>query len=117
MGYPQSWHGQPGAFVPAAGVPSQGLLHQAADTRSPTSLGLVTGLGEDLAEGGPQAQGRVAHGEHRRSEAAIAQVTPDISPRRRALAVPELHGQELLAPVGAGADDYAYWFSGARSAR
>jgi hypothetical protein len=67
---------------------------------------LVAGGWVDLVEGGPQAERTVAHREQRRLQAAVPEVTQDVRPGVRALAVAEGHAEQLLVPVGAGTDDH-----------
>ncbi len=57
---------------------------------------------EHLVERRPQPQRAVATGEQRRGHSPVAEVTQHAGPRRGALAVAKLHGQQLLAAVLAG---------------
>jgi len=64
---------------------------------------LVAGRREDLVERRPQAQRAVAAGQQRRRQPAIPQAQ-HARPGGAALAVAELHGEELLAAVLARPD-------------
>jgi hypothetical protein len=67
---------------------------------------LVAGIGEDLRQCGPEPERATPACEERCFEAAVTQRSENLDPRRGALAITELHGQEFLSTVLASADDH-----------
>ena len=91
--------GRPRLLVLALG---EGVQDIGRLVHPPTLLGR---LGEDVAQGGPEAQGAVAGGQGRRHQAALTQVAQQLLPALGRLAVAVREGHQLLGPVRAHAHD------------
>ena len=67
---------------------------------------LFARAGEHLAQRLPEAQGAVAHGEHRGAHPPPGGIAQQVGPRLSGLPVAGVHGYQLLAPVGAHAHEH-----------
>ncbi len=78
--------------------PLRQLVEDVRQSMHPTAL--LPRLGPDRADGGPEAEGAVAHGDDRRTEAATLEIPQHRRPAVGAFAVAVFNGDQFLGPVG-----------------